>query len=329
LALAFGSFLLAEEFGLAIGRELHFSGILAVVAAGLMVGNVGMQNTSPSTRLTLEHFWELLTFIVNSMVFLVIGLSISLEDLADHLDAMAVAIIGVLALRAVLVYGLTNMAAVIQPSRAIPMAYRHTMVWAGLRGAISLALVLIANEQLGETETAETLKVMTYGVVLFTLLIQGTTISTLMERLGLANKVENELTQQTYQARIHMSRAGQAEMARLGAEGVLFGDMAESLGRIYQHDIGRQVGSLRSHFTRHPELEIAMLLQARREALVVERSALNEIVFTGMIDPLVAHDLTIELDNRMAALDLLEERWESDPVPTFDREPENLGRANG
>ena len=317
LALAYGSFLLAEEFGIIVGRELHFSGILAVVAAGLMVGNVGMQNTSPSTRLTLEHFWELLTFLVNSMVFLVIGLAISLDDLAEHFLAVILAIVGVLALRVVLTHLLAALASWAQPNRAISMAYRNVMVWAGLRGAISLALVLTLDEAVFDAETVTSLRVMTYGVVLFTLLIQGTTISALMERLGLTNKVQTELTQQRHQARIYMSRAGQSEMARLGAEGVLFNDMATSLGRTYQRAINEEVAELRDHFTSHPELEVAMLLQARRDALVVERSALNEIVFSGLIDSQVAHDMTVELDNRMAALDLLEERWETDPVPTF------------
>ena len=92
LALAYGSFLLAEEFGSVIGRDVHFSGILAVVAAGLVVGTVGLGNTSPSTRLTLEHFWELLTFLVNSMVFLVIGLTIHPRDLTDEIGAVLVAL---------------------------------------------------------------------------------------------------------------------------------------------------------------------------------------------------------------------------------------------
>jgi CPA1 family monovalent cation:H+ antiporter len=329
LALAYGSFLLAEEFGIIVGRELHFSGILAVVAAGLMVGNVGMHNTSPSTRLTLEHFWELLTFLVNSMVFLVIGLAISLEDLADHFLAVLVSIIGVLVLRVVLIHLLSAVAARIQPSRRISRPYRNMMIWAGLRGAISLALVLTIDNTIFDDETVNTLKVMTYGVVLFTLLIQGTTISSLMERLGLAHKIDTELTQQRHQARIYMSRAGQSEMARLGADGVLFNDMATSLGRTYQREINDELVRLRSHFTDHPELEVSMLLQARRDALVVERSALNEIVFSGLIDGQVAHDLTIELDNRMAALDLLEERWESNPLPTFVGRDGGQGNGNG
>ncbi len=62
LALAYGSFLVAEEFGLIFDSEdLRFSGILAVVAAGLMVGNIGLRNTSPTTRITLEYFWAVLT----------------------------------------------------------------------------------------------------------------------------------------------------------------------------------------------------------------------------------------------------------------------------
>ncbi len=325
LALAYGSFLLAEEFGIIVGRDLHFSGILAVVTAGLMVGNVGMHNTSPSTRLTLEHFWELLTFLVNSMVFLVIGLAISLDDLAEHFVAFVVAIIGVLLLRFVLIHLLASVAAWAQPNRLVPKAYRHVMVWAGLRGAISLALVLTLDTTVFDGETVTTLQVMTYGVVLFTLLIQGTTISALMERLGLAHKIDTELTQQRHQARIYMARAGQSEMARLGADGVLFNDMATSLGRTYQRDINAHANRLREHITGHPELEVAMLLQARRDALVVERSALNEILFSGLIDAQVAHDLTIELDNRMAALDLLQERWESDPVPTFETAGEGGG----
>ncbi len=312
LALAYGSFLLAEEIGLVLGQDLHFSGILAVVAAGLVVGNVGLQNTSPSTRLTLEHFWELLTFLVNSMVFLVIGLTISIDTLLRNLWAVGVAVVGVLVLRAVLTYGLAAVAAGIRPQRRIPMAYRHVMVWAGLRGAISLALVLtLSAEDLGQ-ETVDILRVMTFGVVLFTLVIQGTTIPRLMDRLGLSGTADSELTQQRHQARLYMSRAGQAEMARLGADGVLLSGMADAMGRSYQRDIGGQGQHLQSHFRANPQLEMAMLFQARRDALVVERSALGDVVRSGLVDVAAAHDLTTDLNNRMAAVDLLAERWESD-----------------
>jgi CPA1 family monovalent cation:H+ antiporter len=320
LALAYGSFLLAEEFGRIFGDpDFHFSGILAVVAAGLMVGNVGLHNTSPSTRLTLEHFWELLTFLVNSMVFLVIGLTISFDTLRAELGAVLLGVVAVLALRFVLIHGLAELAERIQPSRRIPMPFRHVMVWAGLRGAISLALVLTMTTDDFSQETVDTVQAMTFGVVLFTLVIQGTTITKLMNNLGLSGRAENELAQQQHQARIHMARAGQSEVAKLGAEGVLFGGLADSLGAVYQREIGRRSERLRDHLGHHPELEVAMLLQARREALTAERTALAEIVRSGLIEASVAKELSVELSNRQAVLDLLEERWETDPIPTFDR----------
>jgi CPA1 family monovalent cation:H+ antiporter len=66
VVLAFGSYLLAEQ--------LHFSGVLAVVAAGLVNGNIGPQGMSPTTRIVLFNFWEFVAFLANSMIFLMLGL---------------------------------------------------------------------------------------------------------------------------------------------------------------------------------------------------------------------------------------------------------------
>lgn len=321
LALAYGSFLLAEEFGAVIGQEgLHFSGILAVVAAGLMVGNLGFKNTSPTTRLTLENFWELLTFIVNSMVFLLIGLATTFSDLADELPAVLLGVALVLLVRLIVTYGLSNAIGFLQPSRRIPFKYQHVMYWGGLRGAISLALALTITEDIFDAETVDRLQAMTFGVVLFTLLIQGTTITGLIKRLGLAGRADGETAQQTHQARIHMARAGQSEIAKLGGDGVLVDNMADAMIKTYGRDIQEFSTELRSHLTSNTELEVAMLLQARRDALFAEKSALTDIVRSGLVDLQVAEHLSVELNNRVAALDLIEERWESDPTPHFDRE---------
>jgi monovalent cation:H+ antiporter, CPA1 family len=180
--------------------------------------------------------------------------------------------------------------------------------------------VLTITEEHFDADTVDTLQAMTFGVVLFTLLIQGTTIAAYMRRLGLVGRADSELVQQRYQARIHMARAGQRELQRLGREGVVFSDLADSLSRIYERDARDHATGLRTHFGRNPELEVAMLLQARREALTAERTALTDILRTGMIETSVAEGLSVELSNRLAVLDLLEERWESDPVPTFERD---------
>ena len=318
LALAYGSFLVAEEFGLIFNIEdLHFSGILAVVAAGLMVGNIGLRNTSPTTRITLEYFWEVLAFLVNSLVFLVIGLKINLReiDIGENILNVLIAIGAILTTRLIIVYGFGALHAKIQPSRRVPIPFRHIMYWGGLRGAISLALALLLEESDFSPEVVDTLLVMTFGVVLFTLLIQGTTISGLIARLGLSGQEANQRHQQEIQARIYSLRAGSAEIKRLGTEGVLFSSMASAMQTTYDEEVGDARRELSDHFDSHPELEVAMLLQARRDALVTEQSAIGEMERSGFISTDVGHHMAVELNNRMAALELIEERWETNAPP--------------
>ena len=81
--LAFGSYLLAEQF--------HVSGVLAVVAAGILNGNIGPKGMSPSTKIVLFNFWEYLAFLVNSLIFLLIGLEMELPLLAGNVGAIVVA----------------------------------------------------------------------------------------------------------------------------------------------------------------------------------------------------------------------------------------------
>jgi len=318
LALAYGSFLVAEEFGLIIGvDDLHFSGILAVVAAGLMVGTYGLRNTSPTTRITLEYFWEVLAFLVNSLVFLVIGLKINLReiDIAENALNVLIAIGAILVTRFVIVYGFGAIHGKLQPSRRVPMAFKHVMYWGGLRGAISLALALLLEESDFAPEVVDTLLVMTFGVVLFTLLVQGTTISGLIAKLGLSGQEANQRHQQEIQARIYSRRAGAAEIKRLGDEGVLFASMSNAMQATYDQDVSAARTELSEHFGTHPELEVAMLLQARRDALVAEQSAIGEMVRSGFVSTDVGHHLAVEINNRVAALELIEERWEANIAP--------------
>ena len=84
---AFGSYLVAER--------LHFSGVLAVVAAGLINGNFGPQGMSPTTRIVLFNFWEYVAFLANSFVFLLIGLQINIPTLIAHWQSIAWAILAV------------------------------------------------------------------------------------------------------------------------------------------------------------------------------------------------------------------------------------------
>lgn len=300
LALAFGAFAIAEQF--------HWSGILAVVAAGLFVGNVGFRNTSPTTKLSIDRFWEFLAFVANSLVFLLIGLRIEILDFGRYVLPVLVAVAAVLVSRAVVVYSLTWVHAALGARRPVPLAYRHVMFWGGLRGAISLALVLTLSGAEGVPDgLAEEIQIMTFGVVLFTLLVQGTTIERLLRRLGLADKPAQRLEQQRRQARVFASRAARQELAELREEGMLAEDIWQAMDEVSAQELAEREEALRGHLEAHPELEQEMILQARADALRAERTAITSARQRGLISDEVQAELSRDVDDRAAGLAIIDE----------------------
>jgi CPA1 family monovalent cation:H+ antiporter len=169
LALVFGGYELASQ--------LHLSGPIAIVVAGLMIGNSGRKYAmSEKTRLHLDNFWELIDEILNAILFVLIGLEVlvltfKLEYIWAGLIMIPVAL-------------LARFIAVGVPVSV--MRLRHTftprlvriLTWGGLRGGISIALVLT----LPAGEIREALLVITYVIVVFSIVVQGLTVSKLIQR---------------------------------------------------------------------------------------------------------------------------------------------------
>ncbi len=168
---AFGSYLAAES--------LHVSGVMAVVAAGLVIGNFGQAAMTPGIRLAVTAFWEYAGFVVNSLIFLLIGIEVVTINWSDKIGLALGAALLVLLGRGV-IYPLSWL--VNRVGGNVPRAWQHVLVWGGLRGALSMALVLGLPAQLAGRET---LVAATFGVVLFSLLVQGLSIGPLLGRLGL------------------------------------------------------------------------------------------------------------------------------------------------
>ncbi len=173
---AYGSFLLAQTLGM--------SGVVACVVAAIVLGNLGRRRTmSPVTRVTLTTVWDYAAFVANSLIFLLIGLSVNLEVIVDNLGTVVIAFAVVVAARAVTVYGFGAFARLF--GAGLPFRWEHVLVWGGLRGTIALALVLsVPAAAAGRSE----LVTVTFGVVLLSLLVQGLTIPWLTRRLGLAGE---------------------------------------------------------------------------------------------------------------------------------------------
>ncbi|MGH8263916.1 MAG: cation:proton antiporter [Steroidobacteraceae bacterium] len=164
--------------GYALAHELHVSGPIAMVAAGLLIGNKGRRTAmSDRTRDALDTFWKVIDETLNAVLFVLIGLEVILIEFpARWLGAALVVIAVTIAARAVTV-GLPVAAA--RSWFALPRGSARVLTWGGVRGGISVALAL----SLPPGREHELVVMLTYCVVVFSVLGQGLTIAPLVRRV--------------------------------------------------------------------------------------------------------------------------------------------------
>lgn len=170
---AYGSFLLAEHF--------HMSGVLATLAAGLLIGNRGSLGAiSDQGREAVVNFWDFAAFLANSFVFLLIGIGEASPTLKAAIPVAMIAIALSLLGRAAAVYPLCTLFA--RTKLAVSKAYQHVLFWGGLRGALALVLALSLPANVPERGQ---IIAATFLVVAFSIFVQGLTMPPLLRRLGL------------------------------------------------------------------------------------------------------------------------------------------------
>ena len=178
--LAYLAFIVAEHL-------LEVSGVMAVVAAGILTSWAGMRVFDDSMRRYLTEFWELMAFLANSMIFLLMGLTEYhlFADLGRYNDTLGYILIGfmlTIIARFLVVYGLTPLANRLAPKARVERDDKAVIFWGGLRGASPLALALGLP---ADFEHRIMIIDLTLGVVLMSLLIQGISVSWLLRKLGL------------------------------------------------------------------------------------------------------------------------------------------------
>jgi CPA1 family monovalent cation:H+ antiporter len=287
--LAYGSFLVAEQ--------LHCSGVLSTVFAGIVAGSYGARwGMSASTRNAVEDFWELAAFLANSFIFLLVGLELEPWRLWDRSVAIAIAFVAVVLARAVAVYvgfPLAN-----RFSTPMPRVWSHVLVWGGLRGSLSMVLILTLPTDF----PARTLLVtLVFGVVGLSLFVQGLTMGPLLGRLGLLAGKQRHDAYERARATSIMARRALDELSALERDGLVeprvamrLRDWYEARSQRAEHDAKAALGAGQIS---------EQLVEAVRRLAEAERRGVREAEHAEIVDVEVAEGLDREIVLRLVELD--------------------------
>ena len=277
IAVAYGGYVLADAV-------LGFSGVMATVASGVIVGSMTESRARMDVRDMLHEFWDALGFMANALLFLFIGLALDFDLIGDNLQAIGVGIIAVLLARPVAVMPVIWLLEKLHLMVRVGRRNSAVVVWGGLRGGVALALALALPAAVPHRET---IVAMTGGIVLATLLVNATTIGFHVHALGL------DKTSRTDQFLSAAARIFAIEATRRRLEDLNFED-----GVVDAHLTAAEVTArddlVRSHLTPAEELQVLTL-----RGLHIERETYQSLSDAGLLPPIATRTLMSEIDDEI------------------------------
>lgn len=288
---AWGSFLVAEQ--------AHASGVIATVAAGMICGNYAKRTgMSASTIVATESFWEYVAFALNSLVFLLIGFEVQIESIVANWQPIVLAWIAVTGARAVVVTGVVALLG--RTREKMPWSWATVLSWGGLRGGLSMVLVLSLAADFPHRHFLVTV---TFGVVLMSILLQGLSIGPVMRRLGLVGARSDRVALEAARGALAAVSAARDELDRLSAGHGIPASIVDELRAEYDQ--------------RHAEIEVQMRAnhltgaiavneerrRGRHHLLMVERSRVLALMNEGALGEEASHPLLADIDARIYALE--------------------------
>jgi CPA1 family monovalent cation:H+ antiporter len=269
---AYGTYIITEDLG--------GSGVMGVVTCGLILGNFGSRiGMNPRTRIIVSEFWEFLAFFVNSIVFLLIGDQVHFTTLGDNLGIIAITVGAMVFMRAIAIYLLSQLSNYTTKS-TIGLPDQTVLWWGGLRGSVSIALALSVSTALPERDK---IIATVFGVVLFTLLFQGLTIKSLLQKLNLlGDRPQQEQYMEFIARRVALDRVLQQLQAdqRPGIDPEFY-RYQEALIKGGIEDLQTEIEQLQNEY---PDLINFSAEQLRSELLATEANTYAEFVKVGRLN---------------------------------------------
>jgi Na+/H+ antiporter len=290
---------------------LGVSGVLAAVTAGLYVGWHAPELASPSTRLLGFSFWEVLVYLLNAVLFVLVGLQLNLI-LTGVSGSSALVLVGQAALVAAVVIGVRvgwgftvpYLVRVLdrrpaQVARRVGPRERLVSSWSGMRGAVSLAAALALPLSFPQRNL---IIFVTFGVILATLVLQGLTLPWLIRRLGVQR--DDSEAQEEMRGRLRATDAALARLEELAGEGWTRDDTVERMRGLYQFRRRRlkaRAGYLADDGAQDRSLAYQRLV---RELLEAQRREIVRLRNRGEISNEVMHRIERDLDLEDSRLEI-------------------------
>ncbi|MFP5111753.1 cation:proton antiporter [Bacillaceae bacterium C204] len=287
IILFYGAFLLAES--------MHASGVIAVVVAALMFGNYGAKiGMSPTTKLNINNFWEVTALLANSVVFLMVGLEITKINLADKWGLVFLAILIVLIARSIAVY------ASLMFTKNFPTSWKHVINWGGLKGSLSIALVLsLPHDYSGR----EDILIIAFSVVLFSLVFQGLTIKPLLSALGLNKKEVGYKEYEELIARGHRFETAINEIHTVRKNLFITETAAKEVITHYEQELSLLQSKLEKLFEKYPSLKEKQQTILQKHALYAQYEAIEKLIKEDIISNEVAEQEHSQITDKLVKLE--------------------------
>lgn len=296
LSIPYVAYILAESF--------HLSGVLAVVAAGLVRGRYSPEIVSAEMRILARSMWNIFVFLLNSLIFMLIGMQLhgiivrlerySLAELATH--GLLVSLVAI-AVRFVWVYLVIYLprwfsASVRKRDPAPPHSHAFIMSWCGMRGIVSLAAALALPVHINNGAAfpfRDTIIFLTFVVIAVTLVLQGLTLSPLIRKLKVAS--DTSVTEEHKRARRAMGQAALAAINQMAANERVPAAVAERIRSEFVEKSAQEVpgGTIFS-------FDENISKRLRLAAIKAERGELIRVWRENLISDDVLHHIEEELD---------------------------------
>jgi CPA1 family monovalent cation:H+ antiporter len=246
----------------------------------------------------VNAFWEYAAFVVNSLVFLLIGLEVQVSTITENLAPIGWAILATLIGRAAAVYLLSPVAG--RLSERLPLHWQHVLFWGGLRGSLSIALVLSLPTA---TPGREQLVIMVFGAVIFSLLVQGLTIDPLLRRLPFAPVRKASDDHETLLGKYLMDASALSLLDRMALEGQVTKKVHQSLRETLaarQHEAAERLEELDGA---NHVYQLERMIQVEKQLLDRRKAKLGELYRDGVVSEETYARLTADLNRELAALE--------------------------